>query len=86
MRIFLFIAMIVYSTYAIAEDQEAALPEMISLLKAAESGDAASQNKLGQLYLTGEDLSGRVVKFPNFTKAAEWFRKAAKKDHLSVWR
>ena len=48
------------------------------VMKSAEGGNADAQNNLGVMYFKGEGVP------KDLTKAAEWYRKAAEKNHIKA--
>ena len=58
------------------EDRSEEEPEAVKIVRAAaERGEAAAQNRLGDMYYNGEDV------LQNYTPAAEWYRRAAEQGH-----
>lgn len=53
-------------------------PEGAPVLKKANAGDAASQNKLGIMYMSGDEVP------KDKEKAVEWYRKAAKQGSAAA--
>jgi uncharacterized protein len=49
---------------------------VLEITKAANQGDAEAQYRLGLRYFNGKGVRR------NYTKAAVWFRKAAKQGHI----
>jgi len=63
---------------AMAADTTQSSPEVASMRKAAEQGDAAAQFKLGRIYYNGKGVPKDAA------KAVEWWRKAAEQGNADA--